>query len=275
VFNAIPYGDKSNLVWDLDGVSVPIFNRSAQLKEDRNLWTYGNALKYLCASARPWIPTQERGGPKFILDPGYPPQLDSAPLPLKSGRGNSVIDIIRSIINPSIGLVVYFQPDLDGIHVVVKPCASEDITLKYLADPEDEEPTILTIPNPYDDIYSDVFPLNITGDPTIADVRLRETDDGEDYIQCVGGDDIYGTTIDFSDDAASIVEPALTWEVTDEPSEDGEGGDQPAGPCVAVAFGGWRGEAQDDVREAGPTASGTCSPASAASTGRCPCSPGT
>jgi hypothetical protein len=219
VFNAIPYGDKSNLVWDLDGVSVPIFNRSTQLKEDRNLWTYGNALKYLCASARPWIPTQERGGPKFILDPGYPAQLDSAPLPAKSGRGNSVIDIIRSIVNPSIGLVVYFQPDLDGIHVVVKPCASENITLKYLADPDDEEPTILTIDNPYDD---DPYDLNITGDATITDVRLRETDDGEDYIQCVGGDDIYGTTIDFSNDEASIVEPALTWEVTDEPSEDGE-----------------------------------------------------
>ena len=67
VFNAIPYGDKSNLVWDLDGVSVPIFNRSTQLKEDRNLWTYGNALKYLCASARPWIPTQERGGQNSSL----------------------------------------------------------------------------------------------------------------------------------------------------------------------------------------------------------------
>jgi hypothetical protein len=77
----------------------------------------------------------------------------------------------------------------------------------------------LTIDNPYD---TDPYDLNITGDATIEGVRLRETDDGEDYIQCVGGDDIYGTTIDFSDDEASIVEPALTWEVTDDPSEDGE-----------------------------------------------------
>jgi hypothetical protein len=85
-----------------------------------------------------------------------------------------------------------------------------------LADPDDTDPTVLTIPNPYDD---DPFDLNITGDATIEGVRLRETDDGEDYIQCVGGDDVYGATIDFSDAEESIVEPALTWEDTDDPEE--------------------------------------------------------
>jgi hypothetical protein len=194
VFNLYDGGDMSaNDDAIIDGTFTYVFERSRDATYAQR-WTYAAAMRYLCATARPWVPpsdqTTGKVGPILVLG-DYPTQLDNALLPMKSGRGRNVVEWMRSIINPSMGCALSFRVDsiANSIYVDIKPCAQSDMPLF------DETMATTTIPNPYTGAGATPQTISILEDGTTPSVEITESDDAEDYILAVGGPDIYGITL--------------------------------------------------------------------------------
>ncbi len=209
VFNLLDGGDMSaNDDSIIDGIFTYVFERSGDATYAQR-WTYAAAMKYLCCTARPWVPPQalgEKTGPRLILG-DYPAALDSAPLPQKSGRGRNVIEWMRSIIHPGMGCALAFRVDGEDIKVDIKPCAQVDIPLL------DGSLVAATLPNPFD---ASGLSIDLNGDPTTFNAEIVESDDAEDYILTVGGPDIYGISLKVSDGEALI---PCGWDWTDTPGD--------------------------------------------------------
>ena len=212
VFNLIEGGDMSaDDEKIIDGIFTYVFERSGDATYAQR-WTYAAAMKYLCCTARPWIPPQSLGettGPRLILG-DYPAALDSAPLPQKSGRGRNVIEWMRSIIHPGMGCALAFRIDGTDIKVDIKPCAQVDIPLL------DGTLTAATVPNPFDGLGANPKTIELNQDPTTFDCEIVESDDAEDFIQVVGGSDTYGISLKISDGEALI---PCGWDWTDTPGD--------------------------------------------------------
>jgi len=207
IFNTLEGGDMSSSPADLDGFETKVFERSAERTPAQ--WTYAEALQYICASARPKIPTSTTSGPQLI--PGIiPDALASAPLPKNSGKGKNVIECLRSIFNYGIGVMIAFRVDSEtfSIYIDVIPCAQSDTNLY------NGGIVVGTIPNAFTGTGASPTAIDIFDDPWVRDVEITEDDDAQDYILCVGGSDSYGITLEVTD----AIEPC-EWELTTDPGD--------------------------------------------------------
>jgi hypothetical protein len=222
VFNVLPGGDMSSALYAVDGTQTPIFDRSLGSGDPEEeviyrKWTYGAALKYLCASARANIPGGIGcSGPKLTLGT-YPAALDLAELPNRAGKGRSTLDIIASFINSKMGLEAVLRVVGKDIFLDVIVVAPEDFVLgrDLNADPEQEGVT-LTSP------FSTGKTLDLFDNRLIKDVIVTETEDGADYIQVIGGDAAYGLSLStayVSGQGEGLI--PHTWKKTDTPTEEG------------------------------------------------------
>jgi hypothetical protein len=220
VFNILPGGDMSNDTYEIDGTETHVFDRftgNADPEEEPEYrkWTYAAALQYLCASARPEVPNGGgRGGPKLFLG-DYPEALDEAELPNNAGSGRSTDEIIKSLINPSIGMVPVYRVTDHEIFLDVMVVAQENFTIG-----KDERATPPRTGVVVETQFGSGETLELAGNQVLKDVEFIETDSGRDYIQVNGGEDVYSITFQFSkgddpnsdDEAETNTFTAFTWE---------------------------------------------------------------
>lgn len=219
IFNKLEGGDMHTGTAEIDGATVHVFDRMLERTPTR--WTYGDAVAYLLAAARPLIPSGgERTGPRLTLGT-LPAALATAPLPRNAGRGKNVIELLRSLINPAMGFVLVFRIDSSNQSMVVdvKCCSQADVVLW------DEDLVSGVVPNPYTGAGATAVDIDILQDPTLFDMEIQESDDAEDYVLGVGGADTYAITLQVGGTADGFALSPCEWAVADEPGVDDQYGD--------------------------------------------------
>jgi hypothetical protein len=142
-----------------------------------------------------------------------PAELAAAPVPRNSGRGRTVIDSIRALINPSMGFFPLFTVSGTSLVLSVKCSSQTDVTLW------DEDLVVGTVPNPFTGAGATPVEIDIIDDATLKDLQIRENDDGKDFIVAVGGPDTYGITLEVGGISAQKGLSPSQWSTSDEPGD--------------------------------------------------------